>query len=107
LRPIFSEIHRVLKSGGVMMYLAVHPMRQFFEKKESNGNYFEQKIVNSRVFQNQITFKEPTHTLGEYLSNFLFENFDVKMFAEYWEPCAEQIDSKKYPGFFIVKAEKR
>lgn len=107
LQPIFSEIHRVLKSGGTMMYLAVHPFRQYFERKENNGNYFEQKIVDSHVFQNQITFKEPTHTLGEYLNNFLFENFDVKMFDEHWEPCAEQIDGKKYPGFFIVKAIKR
>lgn len=107
LNPIFSEIHRVLKPGGIVMYLSVHPFRQFFERKENNGNYFEQKIVDSHVFQNQITFKEPTHTLGEYLNNFLFENFDVKMFDEHWEPCAEQVDGKKYPGFFIVKAVKR
>lgn len=107
ISPIFSEIYRVLKPNGIMMYLTKHPFRQYLERKESNGNYFEQKIVDSHVFQNQITFKEPTHTLGEYLNNFLFEKFDVQMFDEHWEPCAEQIDGKKYPGFFILKARKR
>ena len=103
----FSEIHRILKPNGIMMYLTKHPIRQYFERKESDGNYFEQKIVDSRVFQNQIIFSEPTHTLQEYLNNFLFEKFDVQMFDEHWEPCAEQIDGKRYPGFFIIKAKKR
>lgn len=107
LNPVFAEIHRVLKPGGIMMYLVTHPMRQYFERKEQSGDYFEQKIVDSNVFQNQITFKEPTHTFGEYLNNFLFKNFNVMAFEEYWDPSAEQIDGKKYPGFFIIKAQKK
>ena len=107
LSPVFSEIHRVLKSGGIMMYLTVHPFRQYFEKKEVNGNYFEQKIVDSHLFSDQVTVKEPTHTLTEYLNDFLFNNFDVQAYDEGWEPAAEFIDGKRYPGFFIIKAKKR
>src|SRR3989338_2902817 len=107
LSPVFSEIHRVLKSDGIMMYLTVHPFRQYFEKKEVNGNYFEQKIVDSHLFSDQVTVKEPTHTLTEYLNDFLFNNFDVQAYDEGWEPAAEFIDGKRYPGFFIIKAKKR
>ncbi len=105
--PVFSEIHRVLKSGGTMMYLVTHPFRQFFEKREETGDYFKQKIVDCNIFNNSITVKEPSHTLNEYMNDFLFKNFDVQFFQEYWDPAAEQIDGKKYPGYFILKARKR
>ena len=107
MEQAFKEIHRVLKSDGMMMYLVVHPFRQFFEKKDEKTDYFEQKIVDSHILANTVTVKEPTHTMKEYLSNFLFKNFDVQAYDEHWEPSAEFIDGKKYPGFFILKAKKR
>lgn len=105
--PIFSEIYRILKPNGIIMYLVVHPFRQYFEKKEPRGNYFEQKIVDSHLFSGKVIVKEPTHTMTEYLNDFLFKNFDVQSYDECWDPAAEQIDGKKYPGFFILKAKKR
>ena len=89
------------------MYLTVHPFRQYFEKKDSKADYFAQTIVDSNIFGNKVTFKEPTHTMNEYLNDFLFTHFDVQLYEEHWEPCAEQIDGRKYPGFFILKAKKR
>ena len=41
MNPVFKEIYRVLKSGGIMMYLVTHPFRQYFEKRDSKANYFE------------------------------------------------------------------
>jgi ubiquinone/menaquinone biosynthesis C-methylase UbiE len=107
MTPVFAEIHRVLKPGGIMMYLVTHPFRQYFEKKELRADYFEQKIVDSNIFNKSILIKEPSHTFNEYLDEFLFENFDVQFFKEYWDAGAEQIDGKKYPGYFILKAKKR
>lgn len=107
VNPVFEEIHRVLKPGGTMMYLVTHPFRQFFEKKEEKGDYFEQTIVDSRILNDSVVVKEPTHTMSEYLNDFLFKNFDVQAYDERWEPAAEYIDGKKYPGFFILKAKKR
>lgn len=104
---VYKEIHRVLKTGGVMMILVTHPFRQFMERKNFSEDYFFQRIVDSNVFKEKITFKEPTHTMNEYLSNFLFKNFDVQDFYEEWDPAAEQIGGGKYPGFFILKAVKR
>src|SRR3989338_1324163 len=107
LNPVFSEIHRVLKSGGIMMYLVTHPFRQYFEKRDVKADYFEQKVVEPRILNNSIIVQEPTHTMNEYLNEFLFKNFDIQFFQEYWDTAAEQIDGRKYPGYFILKAKKR
>jgi ubiquinone/menaquinone biosynthesis C-methylase UbiE len=107
MSPVFSEIYRVLKPGGIMMYLVTHPFRQYLEKKEKITDYFEQKIVDSNILNNSIIVKEPSHTLNEYLSDFLFNNFDVQSFNEYFDPAAEQIGENKYPGYFVLKAKKR
>jgi len=107
MQPCFDEIYRVLKPGGTMMYLVTHPFRQFFEKKDSKTDYFDQKIVATQILNNAIVVKEPTHTLNEYLNESLFKRFDVQFYGEYWDATAEQIDEKKYPGFFILKAIKR
>lgn len=107
MSTVFEEIHRVLKPGGIMLYLVTHPFRHFFEKKDPQADYFEQKIVDSNIFENTVTIKEPTHTMNEFLNDFLFKNFDVQSYEEYHDPSAELIDGKKYPGFFIIKAKKR
>lgn len=106
LQPIFNEIDRVLKSGGILMYLVTHPFRQYFERRD-NSNYFEQKIVDSHVFKEQITFKEPTHTFNEYLNSDFLSKFEIQHFEECWDPSAEQIEGAKYPGFFILLARKK
>jgi len=107
VEPCFKEVHRVLKPGGMLMYLVVHPMRQYFEKRDEAADYFEQKIVDSHILGNTITVREPTHTFNEYLSEWFLESFDLKLFREYWDAAAEQIGGKKYPGYFIVKVQKR
>ena len=107
LEPVFKEINRVLKPGGTLMYLVTHPFRQYFEKKDNQADYFEKKQVESRVFDNQVSFTEPSHVLTEYLNEYFFKNFDVQAYDERFDPAAEKIDGRKYPGFFILKAIKR
>lgn len=107
MNPVFKEIHRILKPGGAVMYLVTHPFRQYFEKKDAKGDYFEQKVVDSNILNNSITVKEPSHTLNEYLNAEFLKNFDITFYQEYWDAAAEQIDGKKYPGYFILKATKR
>src|SRR3989338_4381007 len=107
MNSVFKEIYRILKPGGILMYLVTHPFRQYFEKKDTKGDYFEQKVVDSNILNNSITVKEPSHTLNEYLNSEFLRNFDVTFYQEYWDAAAEQIDEKKYPGYFILKAVKR
>lgn len=109
IEKVLKEITRVLKPEGILVYLAVHPMRQFLEKKKSqNCDYFLPEIVESTFFEGKITVKEPSHTFNEYLCPQFFNNYNMLSFTEQAEfPAAERINGHNYPVFFIVKAKKR
>lgn len=106
--PIFNECHRILKQGGVLMFLVTHPMRQFIEKKKDSKDYFKKEIVDSVLFGGAITVQEPTHTLSEYLTDDFLQKFDVISMIEGQDfPDSEQINNDIYPTFLIIKARKR
>ncbi len=107
IQPIFDEVYRVLKQGGEFIYLVTHPLRQFIERKENNGDYFKQKIVNCLILDGTVELQEPTHTMNEYLNKSFFERFELIDFRESWDPASEQINQNKYPGYFIIKARKK
>ena len=106
LEPIFSEANRVLKPHGIFLFLVTHPIRQFYEKKKANKDYFKKEIVDSVCFDGALTFKEPAHTLKEYFSPFMFNNFNLDAFDEQFDPAAEKIIDT-YPGFMILKWVKK
>lgn len=101
---IYKEIVRVLKPKGQLIYLTSHPVRQFIEKKYKGKNYFKKEIVESVFFNGQITVKEPSHTLNEYLSSYFFKNFILESFEEGFDSGAQKIDGDVYPSYFIIKA---
>ncbi len=105
--PVFTEIKRVLKPKGILMFLVTHPFRSYFEKKNDKADYFEQEVVSSHILNNSITVKEPSHTINDYLTERFLKDFDIQFYQEYWDPSAEQIDRRKYPGYFILRAQKR
>lgn len=110
IAPIFKEVARVLKPGGIFMYLVTHPLRQFMEKTKGvdGKDYFRQEVTGALLFGGEITVQEPSHTFNEYLSRDFLSNFDVIGFEETCDLfSAEMIEGNIYPGFFIVKAKKR
>ena len=82
--------------------LVTHPIRQFYEKKIVGKDYFKKEIVESLCFDGAVTFKEPTHTLQEYLSPFMLNNFILEAYSEDFDPAAEKIVDV-YPGFMILR----
>jgi len=106
LGPIFSEVYRVLKSGGTFTMLVTHPIRQLYEKKKAGKDYFKKEIVDSLCFDGALTFKEPSHTLKEYFSPFMTEKFILDAYDEAFDPAAEKIEDT-YPGFLILSWVKR
>lgn len=103
----FNEVHRVLKQEGFFIYLVTHPIRQYFEKRNINSNYFEQEIVESNILNNTVTLHEPTHTFNEYFNADFFSKFEMIDFKESFDPAAEQVDGRIYPGYFIVVCKKK
>lgn len=102
--PIYREIARVMKPNGELIYLSSHPIRQFIEKKRKGKDYFKKEIVESVFFDGQITAKEPSHTLNEYLSPTFFEYFILEAYEEGYDSGAEKVDGDIYPSYFIIKA---
>jgi ubiquinone/menaquinone biosynthesis C-methylase UbiE len=105
--PIYSEIARVLKPNGQLIYLSSHPVRQFIEKKRKAKNYFHKEIVESVFFDGQVTAREPSHTLNEYLSPAFFEQFSLESYEEGFDSGAEKVDGDIYPSYFILKAHRK
>lgn len=107
MKPIFSEVYRVLKPGGKFIYLVTHPLRQFMERKKLSEDYFNQRQVNSHILDNSVTVVEPTHTFNEYFNKEIFMRFEMLDFKEVFDPAAEQVHGGCYPGFFIVSLRKK
>lgn len=107
VKPIFNEVHRVLKKGGYFIYLVTHPFRQYFEKKSQDADYFQQHIVTSHILNNAVSIQEPTHTFNEYFSLNFLNKFDLLSYDEAFEPGAERIEGRTYPGYFIATCKKR
>lgn len=105
--PIFHEVARVLKPGGIFVYLSGHPTRQFLEKKKKGKDYFQKEIVESVFFQGRINAREPSHTLNEYFSPTFFKYFLLEAYEEGFDSDAERVDGDIYPSFFIIKARRK
>jgi len=105
---VLSEFGRVLKPGGFLQYITVHPMRQFIERKKPAQNYFEQTIVDSVLFDGKLTVQEPTHTMNEYLNSHFLKEFEITYFEEKDHfPASEQIGGQTYPCYLLLQARKR
>lgn len=108
IAPIYDEAARLLKSGGHFVFLVVHPLRQFIEKKKQGKDYFKKEIVESIIFDGAITVYEPSHTLMEYLGKDFIKHFSLIDLVEGAEfPAAEQIEGDTYPTYLIVVGQKK
>lgn len=108
IKSIYDEVYRLLDDKGYFIFLVVHPMRQFIEKKKQGKDYFKKVLVESIIFDGKITVTEASHTLSEYLnSNFLskFSLIDIKEGYDF--PASEQINGDTYPTFLIIVTQKK
>lgn len=106
-----NEAARVLKPGGMFVFLSKHPWMQWMEKVRDYGHgadYYNQQIVTSNIYQGKIVLKEPSHTIGEYFNKDFFQNFEIINYQEGTDfPASEQINGDIYPTYFIIKARRK
>ncbi len=108
---VLSEMARVLKKDGMLVFLTKHPFLQFLQKIRDNGhgsNYFEQKVVTSNIYSGKIKLHEPSHTMGEYFNNDFYSNFEVMSYFEGYDfPASEQLNGDTFPTFMVVVAKRK
>lgn len=108
LEKTYDEVHRILKKNGTFQFLIVHPMRQYFEKKNIKADYFKQEVVDSIIYDFAFTVHEPTHTFQSILSKNFLNKFEIIQLEEAYDfPASEQIEGRLYPTYMIIKAKKK
>lgn len=90
MEKTFKEVHRVLRPGGLFVFLVSHPILGYTAKREKD--YHKQEVVDLPIFNGKIKIKEPTHTLSEYLSDYMLENFILLSQKE------SRVSENKFPG---------
>jgi ubiquinone/menaquinone biosynthesis C-methylase UbiE len=106
-----NEMLRVAKSGAYVLVLAKHPFRNLMEShiNDHRSDYFEKRMVTSRIFKRAITLAEPGHTLMDYLDSSVLEKAGLELFEEHTDyPASDQvIQGLVYPTYMIMKFRKR
>lgn len=103
-KKVFSEILRVLKPSGHLLFLVTHPLRQYLEK--SVKDYWRTENVSTCILGGKVTVSEPTHRLEEYFSPFLLKNLELLSVKEAFDPGAQRIGNQKYPGILVCHYQK-
>jgi ubiquinone/menaquinone biosynthesis C-methylase UbiE len=113
--PTFSEFHRVLKAGGILVFSMEHPHPKFEIHRETS-NYFEIELVvyTWRGFGTPVNVPSFRRSLGGVINPLLRSGFILEQILEP-KPTPEfkQEDPQDYeelsrrPGFLCVKAIKK
>jgi len=98
LAPAFQELHRILKPGGLLLYLVQHPLFIFFAKK--SRQYHRRETVEFTIpdMKGRCAIRQPAHTFSEYFTNDILRRFELVAFAEGREPV---------PMWFLAKLRKK
>jgi SAM-dependent methyltransferase len=94
----FREIHRILKPGGLLLYLVQHPLFVLRLKRKPAYHAKETVLFTIPDMRKPCTIRQPAHTFSEYFAPFVLQRFELLAFAEGREPV---------PMWFLAKLRKR
>ncbi len=123
LKRVFAEFHRVLRTGGRLLFSDLHPVFQCGRPLEQEGRpglafsgYFDRALRNAvdpfgeAPDDRHATLHWRHHTLGDYFEALAAGGFVVRRFVEP-EPrpgarSAKADRARAYPVFFLIEAQK-
>lgn len=101
-----QELTRVAKSGATIVYLTVHPLRQFMEKKGKFRDFFKQEAIQSVLFNGSVVVQEHSHTFADYFNENTLNGLRLVSITEgsdFSDTSAQQVAGDYYPTFMICK----
>lgn len=98
LAPAFDELRRILKPGGVLLYLVQHPLFIFFAKR--SGQYHRRETVEFTIpdMKGRCAIRQPAHTFSEYFTQGILRHFELVAFAE---------GRERVPMWFLAKLRRK
>ena len=103
LQKVFLEMKRILRPGGMMLCVEVHPLYTLFMKEKRI--YQSGDITQVPLFQGALTVEAPSHTFSDYLDETILQSFDVQSFRE--GPLCSLDAETSVPLFFVLKLRKK
>lgn len=106
LDEAYKEIHRVMKSWGIISFVVHHPFKDL--ACADSKIYGQQQLAKFKLYDNLVEITFPTHTFKDYFSDYFLSCFDVISIVEEQSP-EERLEDKLYivPGYLGVTARKK
>jgi len=111
VEKVLDEMVRVVKPNGLISILTKHPVQNLLEswKNDHNGDYFNQEMVTSLIYNKTISLYEQGHTVQEYLPSSILSKANLVHFSEGNDfPASEQvIDGIVNPTYLLLSFKKK
>lgn len=104
LDKAYKEIARILKKGGLLIFVVQHPLNALDSQKIKK--YGKQEIITVKLYHGRVKVSFPSHTFNDYFSPAFFRHF----YLDYFEEGAninESAGDFKIPESIKIKAIKR
>jgi SAM-dependent methyltransferase len=107
IHPVFREVSRILKPRGRFVFVVPHPVRQLLEKGDTD--YYKNTEYELRFgYEKTVTAVGVAHTMQEYLSEYLLDNFELTAFLEQRDAEAYYMNKDWiYPLYLAVRVQKK
>lgn len=104
LSGAFTETARILKPGGVFVFIVPHPFRDLMNQKVKR--YGQQEILAVKLYDGSVTIHYPSHVLDNYFCDQFLAHFTLVDLTEGSQADEYTSDSFALPGYLGITAQK-
>jgi len=101
---LYQEVRRVLKAGGLFVFVAEHPFIDLF--RSECKEYGKQEMITIKLYDGTVSLTFPTHTLTDYISPMFCSLFKIEELSEYAGTDAEP-SGERVPNALCIHAQAR